>query len=106
MSAGTRDDLITIERKTIVEDEYGGEDEAWATYATAWAQIFYGKGDERRSAAMEQGKQAVTFQVLANSKTRDVKLTDRITFGGSVYDIVGISPMDRAVVEFTAVRAL
>lgn len=106
MSAGTRDDLITIERKTIVEDEYGGETETWAPYATAWAQVFYGKGDERRSAAMEQGRQAVTFQVLANTKTRAVEITDRITFSGSVYDIVGISPMDRASVEFTAVRAL
>ena len=106
MTAGKRDQLVTFQRFTTTTDDYGEEVQTWATYATEWAAVFYGKGDERRAAAVEQGSQAVTFQVLANDLTRAVTLKDRITLDGSIYDIKGIAPMDRATIEFTGVRAL
>lgn len=107
MRAGQRDQLITIQRATAGTDAYGeATDASWATLATEWAAIFYGKGDERRLAAVEQGEQAATFSVIANTNTRSVILKDRISHGGSLWDIVGIAPMDRASIEFAAVRAL
>lgn len=106
MNSGKRDQLVTIERKTTVEDEYGGETEAWTTYATAWAQIFYGKGDERRQAAQLAGSQAATFQVLNNSLTRGLLITDRIVWGDGNWDITSIAYPTRASVEITAVRAV
>lgn len=108
MTAGRRDQYITIEHATASTDGYGGETLTWATLANEWAAVFYGRGDERRQAALEQGSQAVTFQCLSNTLTRAVILKDRISFGGSYYDIVGIAPETpgRGLIEFTTVRAL
>lgn len=106
MTAGRRDQSIVIQRGTPSTDDYGGESMVWATLATEWAAVFYGKGDERRLAAVEQGQQAATFQVLSNASTRSVGVKDRISHNGSSWDIVGIAPMDRAEIEFAAVRVL
>lgn len=107
MTSGRRDQLITLERATTLQDEYGEEVPSWATLGQEWAAVFYGRGDERRQAAMEQGSQAATFQMLSNTLTRSLTLTDRIQFGG-VWDIEGISPdmPRRGYVEVTAVRAV
>ena len=106
MTAGKRDQYVTIQRGTPTTDEYGGETMVWATLATEWAAVFYGRGDERRSAAVEQGQQPAVFQVLSNSNTQGVTLKDRISHGSSTWDIVGIAPLDRSLIEFAAVRAL
>lgn len=108
MTAGNRDDLITIQRATTAQDDYGEEIETWAELGQEWAAIFWGRGDERRQAAAEQGQQAAQFQCLSNTMTRGVLVKDRITFGGSTFDIVGIAPdtPGRGSIEFTTVRAL
>jgi SPP1 family predicted phage head-tail adaptor len=108
VTAGRHDQLITIERATTTQDDYGDEVPTWAEYAREWAAVFYGRGDERRQAAMEQGQQAATFQVLANLDTLSVTLKDRITLAGFQWDIQGISPDTprRGLVELTATRAL
>lgn len=108
MSAGRRDKLITFERATSTQDEYGEHAETWTEHAQEWAAIYFGRGDERRQAAMEQGQQAATFQVLANLDTLGVTLRDRIIAEGSTWDIVGIAPDTprRGSIEFTATRAL
>jgi head-tail adaptor len=108
MTGGRRDTLITIQRGTPTTDDYGGETVVWATHATEWAEVFYGKGDERRQAAMEQGQQAAVFQCLSNTSTRSVSIEDRIVQGGSNWNIVGIAPdtPKRGEIEFATVRAL
>lgn len=105
MTAGRRDSLITLQHFTATTDEYGEEVETWADLGQEWAAVFYGRGDERRQAAVEQGKQSANFQVLSNDLTRSVSIKDRIDYDGSLWDIVGISPMDRSQIEYTAVRA-
>lgn len=108
MTAGRRDQLVTFQRGTPTTDDYGGETMTWATLATEWAAVFYGRGDERRAAAVEQGQQAAVFQVLSNSTTLTVNLEDRISHDGSTWDIVGRAPdtPKRGLIEFAAVRAL
>lgn len=106
MTAGSRDTLITLQHATTAQDDYGEQISGWADLGSEWAAVFYGRGDERRQAAMEQGSQAVTFQVLSNETTRAVTVKDRITHDGSIYDVVGIAPMGRATIEFTAIRSL
>lgn len=105
MTAGRRDSLITIQRGTPTLDDYGGETLVWATLATEWAAVFYGRGDERRQAAIEQGKQPATFQVISNTATRSANVKDRIVHDGWNWDIEGIAPMNRMLIEFTAVAA-
>lgn len=111
---GRRDKLVTLQTPTMVEDDYGGETPSWGPIGGAaeptkeWAAVFYGKGDERRQAAIEQGRQPATFQVLSNTLTRAVKLEDRIVHNSSNWDIEGIAPdfPKPGHIEFTAVRAL
>lgn len=103
MTAGRRDQLITLSRFTTTQDEYGEEIQAWAPIGTEWAAIFYGAGSERRQAAMEQASQTATFQILANELTRSLTVQDRIEFNGN-WDIQSISPMQRGLIEATAIR--
>lgn len=108
MTAGRRDTLIEFQGATAVQDEYGEETQTWDSLGYAWAAVFYGRGDERRQAAMEQGQQAATFQVLDNVVTRSASIRDRIVLGEDNWDIVGIAPETprRGLIEFTATRAL
>lgn len=106
MTNRNRQHLITLERATTTQDPYGEEVSTWTELGQEWAAVFYGRGDERRQAAMEQGKQPAVFQMLSNTLTRSLTLTDRIQFDG-VWDIEGIAPdmPRRGYVEVTAVRA-
>ncbi len=106
MTAGRRDTLITFQRSTTVADEYNEGIPTWAGIGDEWAAIIWGRGDERRQAAVEQGSQAATFQVLDNALTRSIALTDRIQGAGSDWDITGIAFPKRGEIEITAVRAL
>lgn len=107
MKAGKLDKRIELQRFTATQDEYGEEaPKAWGTLGTVSAAIFYGKGDERREAGREEGSQVANFQVRVGVLTRSIKISDRIVFAGDNWDVVGVSPMGRAGVEFTAKRAL
>lgn len=107
MTAGRRDSLVTLERATTSEDEYGSEISTWGSIGQEWCAVFYGRGDERRQAAMEQGSQAATFNMLSNTLTRSLTLKDRLQFDGSAWDIQGIAPdtPKRGEIELAAVRA-
>lgn len=106
MTGRRRDQLVTLERFTAPENEYGEEVKDWAAIGTEWAAVYYGKGSERRQAAMEQGSQPANFQFISNTQTRGLTLKDRIEHNGA-WDIVGISPdtPERGLLEVTAVRA-
>lgn len=106
MTAGKRDSRITFQRFSSVQNEYGEEVQTWAPIGEAWAAVYYGKGDERRQAAREQGGQAASFAVLSNAVSRGIKITDRIVMGADNWDVTGISPVSRREIEFTAKRAL
>lgn len=101
-----RDTLIAFQRYTTTQDEAGEEVRTWAPLGDAWAAIFYGKGDEKRQAAREEGTQAANFLVPSNSVTRGVGVSDRIVLEGENWDIVGKSPAGFDEVEFTAKRSL
>ncbi|KZY90846.1 MULTISPECIES: head-tail adaptor protein [unclassified Erythrobacter] len=102
---GRRDQRVTLQRYTTSSNDYGEEVETWGDIGTEWAAVFYGRGSERRQAAMEQGAQPATFQFLSNPVTRSLTIRDRIMHAGQ-WDIVGISPdaPDRGLLEVTAVR--
>lgn len=108
MGAGQRDTRVVFEAATVSTDAHGEDSEAWAEFAVEWAQVFWGRGDERRAAAVERGSQAATLQVLANDRTRALTVRHRVTFGGSTWDIVGLSPdmPKRGLMEITVIRSL
>lgn len=107
MRAGKRDNRIEFQRSTSTPDDYGEPVETWSPIGSAWAAVYYGRGDERREAAREEGRQTASFVVLACDLTRGVTIRDRIVMAGDNWDILGTSPVvGRADIEFTALRAL
>lgn len=106
MKAGTLDKRITFERATNTANDYGEDVPAWASVGERKAAVFYGRGDERRQAAMEGGAQPASFQFHADTLTRTITVRDRINFDGSVWDITAIAPLDRRVIDITATRAI
>lgn len=97
---------VEFRRKGATTENAAGEPVAGAStlIAPAWAAIFYGKGAERREAAIEGASQAATFNVDTNAALRGVTVADFVRFGGSDWDITSIIPVDRSALEFTAVR--
>lgn len=106
MPAGKKDKLIELQRLTSVSDEYGEAVETWGAVGEAWAAVYYGRGDERRAAAREEGRQTASFVVLSCELTRGITIRDRIMLAGDQWDILGTSPVGRKDIEFTAARAL
>ncbi|MBX7496766.1 head-tail adaptor protein [Qipengyuania sp. 6B39] len=106
MRIGRRDQLVKLERATVTQDAYNEDVESWGTIGQEWAAVFYGQGSERRQAAMEQGQQAATFNMLSNPVTQGLRLTDRIAHAGAAWDIEGIAVDTpcRGEIEVTAVR--
>lgn len=106
MRAGRRDKRIIFERAAIEQNDHGDDIEAWRFAFKRSAQVWMGKGSERREAAMEQGSQAATFGLLLDSMTRTLTLKDRIVWSGSVWDIESLAPdtPKRGEIEITAVR--
>lgn len=104
MKSGTRNHLIIVERATITRNPYNEQVETWGEYCRAYAAVFYGNGTEQREAAQTQASQVASFEVLANSKTRTISVTDRISFNG-LWDIRSVAPMGRDGIKLTAVRA-
>lgn len=106
MDPGKREALIIFERATVVADDYGGETPTWAAYATAWAQVRRGSGQERREASQEAGSQAATFVTDWNPTLEAVQITDRIIYRGDTWDITDVAPDGSKEIQFTAVRTV
>ncbi|MFQ3895489.1 phage head closure protein [Sphingobium sp. R-7] len=106
MRAGPRNRRIVVQRKTVIEDDYGGEIETWTDYAIIWGGVIWGTGAERREAAQLSASQPATFRVLANSETLALSVEDRISFAGGLWNITSVVPLGlNESVEVTAIRA-
>lgn len=89
-------------------NEYNEEvDFVWTPLAEEKVAIYYGSGSERRQAAMEQGSQTATFEMLSNTRTRGLTIRDRIVHEGSNWDITELAPDTprRGMVRAVATRA-
>jgi head-tail adaptor len=102
---GLRESLVTFERGTASTDDYGGDTMTWATVTTAYANVRYGTGEDRRQAAQERAAQAATFECDWNPTLATVALTDRINWDGDFWDITSRSPMGHNEIHFAAVRS-
>jgi SPP1 family predicted phage head-tail adaptor len=86
--SGERNRLVIFERFTATEDDHGGQVQAWTEYATAFARVRFGTGQERREAAQESASLAAVFECLWSLLLADVGPLDRIQFDGGTWDIV------------------
>lgn len=106
MDAGKREHLITVQAPTATTDDYGGETLTWADVESPWAEVRFGRADEKRQAAQEGGVQAATFLVDPSAALLAVPLTARIVFDGSDWNITEKADLDRQTLRFTAVRSV
>lgn len=105
--AGKRDRRIVFQRYTATQADSGEEIQVWAQQGNAQkAKVFYGTGSERREASREEGRQSANFNCHAGETAKAIVIRDRIVMDGENWDIVGISPIVRREIEFTATRAL
>lgn len=103
---GERDRRIEFQRRTVVENALGNDDEVnWPKIEGAWAKVLYGTGRERREAASERATQVATFDVETTAARRTVTEGDRIWFRGRGWNITSIAPIGRDRIDFTAVTS-
>lgn len=104
VNRGAFDRLIIVQRSTVITDDYGGEARTWANLEQAKARVRFGGAQEKREAAQESGMQSATFEVKPTVALLAVRLTDRIVFDDSDWDITEVAPLDRQTLRFTATR--
>jgi SPP1 family predicted phage head-tail adaptor len=78
MRAGKLRHQITIQRKSLTTDEYGGPVETWADVDTVWASV-----------------EPLSGRELANAQTVNAEITTRIT----MRYLAGVIAADRIVFE-------
>jgi SPP1 family predicted phage head-tail adaptor len=105
IAAGSLDRRVRFERFGPIIDAYGGEVKDWQPYCAAWANVVFGRGEERRAAAQERASLTATFRVRANSQTVAITTADRIVFDGGMWDISSNVPFNRDGRDITAIRA-
>lgn len=91
MDAGALDRRVTIERATIMTDDYGTATQTWAALATVWASVEWIRDGERWAAAQVVAEATLRVQ----TRYRDVKTTDRLIYEDVVYNIVGVKEIGR-----------
>ena len=92
------DRRIVIERAALTTNTYGERAETWGTYATVWAEISYKFGSGTESIQSDQilTKQPVSFIIRYSATTAGVIPTDRVSYGGDLYQIEAIQEIGRA----------
>lgn len=93
LPAGKRDRLVTIELKTIAQDEFGQEIETWASWRPVWMGKRDIKANERIRANQVLAEEAVVWD---SEWVKDLNASDyRLNYEGQVYDIKGIAEVGR-----------
>ena len=107
MNAGELDRSVELERASMSEDAYGQQVETWSSIGREPVKFIVGSGTERRTAAQESGRQSATFRMRSHGRTRSLSNVDRLSLGGTIYDIEDIA-FDRprkGWIEITGVTA-
>lgn len=98
------DRRITIQRATVERDAFNAHVETWGTLVTLWAN-FADVSTAEALRAQEVGA-TITSRFTVRSyptTTATVTPTDRISFDGRIYNIVGVREKERGrYIEITA----
>ncbi len=92
MRSGALDRIVTLERFTTTENEYGEEIEAWAPLRTVAAQVVQQSGREFLAAAMTQAEVRVLFRIRW---IEGIRPTDRINYEGRLHNIHEVKELGR-----------
>jgi len=86
MRAGALNKRVIIERKTDARGTYGEPVATWATLLTVWAGIKPVSGNEQ----VQGGQLDATATHSITMRHTDILSTDRINFGGRIFNIVSV----------------
>jgi SPP1 family predicted phage head-tail adaptor len=92
MKAGTLDQRVTLQSRTVVQDAFGQDTITWVDIATVSAQCQAVRGREFFAAVQVQQEQTVKVRIryLAG-----VTQTCRLIWNGVNHDITGVIPVGR-----------
>ena len=108
MQSGRLIHRVIVKRFSGEQDAYGEETGEWAEIGSRLSQVFFGKGAERREAAMTRASQSATFRLRVDVLTRSITVRDRLSYEGCDWDISGIAQdtPQSGEIEITAIRAV
>lgn len=82
---------ITLQRRTITEDDAGNQQQEWSNFHSCWAAVNGVANREYWKAREQHEENIVSFKIRWCHALNALNKTDfRIVFDGSVYDIVFI----------------
>jgi len=88
MDAGKLNRQITVQTRTFSRDATGGKVESWATLKKLWAEQLNQKQIESTIGSSERNVEDVHFRIRYYPNL--VSGTNRVTYKGRTFDIVGI----------------
>src|SRR5687767_11981290 len=109
ITAQELDRRITIQRATVVYNEFNEPVETWADLATLWARRRDVSDGEKFAAGQVGATLMSRFVVRSTTTTRGIKATDRISYDGGLWNIHGLKEADEGrnrFIEITAIRDL
>lgn len=92
MRAGEMDRLVTLQRFTTTEDEYGERIEIWTNLATVFAEARQQGGREYLAAATTLAEVRVVFFLRWFP---DITVLDRVNYDGVLHNIVEVREIGR-----------
>lgn len=90
MKASGRNWLVTIERKTVTQNDFGEEVPVWNQLAQPWAEKLDVSDGERVAAAEVSATITTRFRLLWSALYSDVSPADRLSCDGRLFDIWGV----------------
>lgn len=92
LKAGSLDQRVTLQSRSVVTDAYGQDAITWVDIATVWAQCQALRGREFFAAAQVQQEQSVKVRIRYRA---DVDQKTRLVWKGVNHDITGVIPVGR-----------
>ena len=92
MRAGGLYRRVTLRRKTVTYDEYGGEIVTWNDLATVFAEVRQQSGREFIAAAQVQAERLVVFFIRWFP---GLTVLDRVSYAGTLHDIAEVREIGR-----------
>jgi SPP1 family predicted phage head-tail adaptor len=96
MRIGKLDRKITIQFRSISQNDYGEAVAAFSSSASVWAMIeTQPRGKEKVNNGIETSQQSVNFLIRYSSDVDDVTNGDRVLYNSQYYDIESVQEVGR-----------
>ena len=96
MRIGKLDRKITIQFRSISQNDYGEAVAAFSSSASVWAMIeTQPRGKEKVNNGIETSQQSVNFLIRYSSAVDDVTNGDRVLYNSQYYDIESVQEVGR-----------